>query len=116
MSETLFVERESTIPINLIDDIKDSKFSLCAVCAKRKSCTFIKDSKHPIVNCDEFEIDDNFKIDLNHIQKYESSERYNFNIKKEKTDHLGLCVDCARRSECTYEKPESGVWHCDEYC
>ncbi len=27
----------------------------------------------------------------------------------------GLCKTCAVRTECKYPKPESGVWHCDEY-
>ena len=27
----------------------------------------------------------------------------------------GLCVNCDLRRECTYPKPVSGVWNCDEY-
>jgi hypothetical protein len=27
----------------------------------------------------------------------------------------GLCVNCDRRYDCTYPKPPSGVWSCDEY-
>jgi hypothetical protein len=27
----------------------------------------------------------------------------------------GLCRNCARLSDCTYPRPESGVWHCEEY-
>lgn len=27
----------------------------------------------------------------------------------------GLCRTCARWSDCTYPKPEGGVWHCDEH-
>lgn len=27
----------------------------------------------------------------------------------------GLCVNCEHRDECTYSKPEGGVWHCEEY-
>ena len=27
----------------------------------------------------------------------------------------GLCRNCARLVDCTYPKPEGGVWHCDEY-
>ncbi len=28
---------------------------------------------------------------------------------------LGLCMDCAGREGCTFNKPEGGVWHCEEY-
>jgi hypothetical protein len=27
----------------------------------------------------------------------------------------GLCGNCDLRRECTYPKPASGVWNCDEY-
>jgi len=27
----------------------------------------------------------------------------------------GLCRTCVRLSDCTYPKPEGGVWHCDEH-
>lgn len=30
-------------------------------------------------------------------------------------DFPGLCRNCARLTDCTYPKPEGGVWHCDEY-
>ena len=27
----------------------------------------------------------------------------------------GLCVICDDRFICTFQRPESGVWHCQEY-
>ena len=27
----------------------------------------------------------------------------------------GLCSNCAHRESCCLPKPESGVWHCEEY-
>jgi hypothetical protein len=27
----------------------------------------------------------------------------------------GLCVNCDLRRDCTYPRPVSGVWNCDEY-
>jgi hypothetical protein len=27
----------------------------------------------------------------------------------------GLCTNCDNRKICTYVKPDSGVWHCEEY-
>jgi hypothetical protein len=28
---------------------------------------------------------------------------------------VGLCSTCDRRHDCTFPKPESGVWFCEEY-
>ena len=28
----------------------------------------------------------------------------------------GLCMDCENRKSCTFPRPASGVWHCEEYC
>ena len=30
-------------------------------------------------------------------------------------DVKGLCVNCAHRNYCMFPRPESGVWHCEEY-
>jgi hypothetical protein len=27
----------------------------------------------------------------------------------------GLCVNCSQRFTCTYDRPEGGVWHCEDY-
>jgi hypothetical protein len=28
---------------------------------------------------------------------------------------LGLCSTCENSETCTFQKPEGGVWHCEEY-
>ena len=28
---------------------------------------------------------------------------------------LGLCSNCIHRKKCTFHRPVSGVWHCEEY-
>ncbi len=30
-------------------------------------------------------------------------------------EYRGLCRNCDKRDECSYTKPEGGVWHCEEY-
>ena len=27
----------------------------------------------------------------------------------------GLCVNCDQRLVCRYDRPEGGVWHCEDY-
>jgi hypothetical protein len=29
--------------------------------------------------------------------------------------YKGLCANCEKRQTCTLQRPEGGVWHCDEY-
>ena len=29
--------------------------------------------------------------------------------------YTGLCVNCDHRQTCTHQKPEGGVWHCEDY-
>ncbi len=29
--------------------------------------------------------------------------------------HKGLCMNCDERETCMLPRPESGVWHCEEY-
>ncbi|UCD62750.1 MAG: hypothetical protein JSW34_08260 [Candidatus Zixiibacteriota bacterium] len=31
------------------------------------------------------------------------------------TDLKGLCLNCIHRDLCRLSKPETGVWHCEEY-
>lgn len=28
----------------------------------------------------------------------------------------GLCVNCAIRQSCGHQRPNGGVWHCEDYC
>ena len=36
-------------------------------------------------------------------------------VKQVPSDILGLCSDCNHYSYCSFPKPESGVWHCEDY-
>jgi hypothetical protein len=29
--------------------------------------------------------------------------------------YTGLCSTCENSETCTFQKPEGGVWHCEEY-
>jgi len=36
-------------------------------------------------------------------------------MKKAPSGILGLCSDCNHYSYCSFPRPESGVWHCEDY-
>jgi hypothetical protein len=78
--------------------------NFCANCKNASTCIYIKNSKHPIVQCEEFE-----SYSVSNKTRYDKSEII--------TNHKykGLCQNCDNRETCMYRKPEGGVWHCEDY-
>lgn len=89
---------------------------LCLTCAKYPTCVYAKNPLRPVLFCDEFEGYEDFQPQPVRII---SSSRPVSRDTKDQEDNslplLGLCRICERRHECTYPKPEGGVWHCEEY-
>jgi hypothetical protein len=106
------IEESASTEIKKIAMIEVREYrGLCSVCKEASTCTYRRNPWQPVWQCDEFEcesiqvstfppIDSPFKSDTEH----ESSGKYK-----------GLCVNCENRETCIYQKPEGGVWHCDEY-
>lgn len=79
---------------------------LCATCIHKEDCIFCKQASAPILHCEEF---DGLEPVVKVLKvKGEASEELNSELK-------GLCKNCANRETCTFPKPKSGVWHCEEY-
>lgn len=77
---------------------------ICQTCAKFSTCKRCVESKHRILSCDEFE-KSKTNEDSNHLE----IENHEF------TRDKGLCTNCTKRTYCTLNRPEGGVWHCNEY-
>ncbi len=84
---------------------------LCATCKNGPTCMFLNGLNRQILHCEEFEMpegdtekpsEENLEKSLPHKEK---------NLKEVK----GLCATCDNLATCTYNKPESGVWHCEDY-
>ncbi len=89
---------------------------LCITCNHFPSCMFATRAKGPIWFCEEF--DDSgpmrtgplaatlltFPANVVNVQSIELSGT-----------RLDLCSNCDERPTCAFPKPESGVWHCEEY-
>lgn len=84
---------------------RESK-GLCSTCIHCSDCTFCSDSTTPIFQCEEFECNSEVKKVV--IKKQGSADIIDNNLK-------GLCKNCENRKTCTFKKPESGIWHCEEY-
>jgi len=81
---------------------------LCVTCKNSNTCIFLQNSTKPIISCEEFE-----NIETLETTKKDLKENLE---KKEKVYELkGLCANCENRFDCKFEKPESCVWHCEEY-
>jgi len=88
---------------------------LCSSCKTASNCTYTKDLRRPVLQCEEFEGYEPriVKTTVKKIllkPKFESSAE-----EKDSSKHRGLCGICEDREVCTFLKPEGGVWHCEEY-
>ena len=90
---------------------------LCSSCQSGADCTYNRDPRLPILQCEEFEgivpspvemiVPRNIpltKFRKNPLPPHDPFQNYK-----------GLCSTCEERATCIYPKPEGGVWHCEEY-
>jgi len=87
---------------------------LCSTCKFSSSCMFRKNQSESIHFCEEYE-----QADASQIYEAKQSPRSNSAadslIDQSSNKVMGLCSNCKNRSTCSFPKPESGVWHCEEY-
>ena len=90
---------------------------ICSTCKYAPTCCFQKDSRRPVLQCEEFEPDEPARRErpAQHASSPRSSEVGRGPRRKTLGTLKGLCVDCDNLDTCMYPKPESGVWHCEEY-
>lgn len=89
---------------------------LCTTCVKASTCTFPRDPGQPVLQCDEFEgYPETSKgaVAFEHVQKATFKVRQE--VVSEEVKYRGLCKICDKRETCTFPKPDTGVWHCEEY-
>jgi hypothetical protein len=90
---------------------------LCSSCKSASTCTYTKDFRRPVLQCEEF---DGYEprpvrpIAKNILLTTAPELRSNVE-EKDSGKYKGLCSICEDRKTCTFIKPEGGVWHCEEY-
>lgn len=84
-----------------------SREGLCMTCKHSSSCMYLNGSADSILNCEEFENEE--KIESKSALVQEKREDASSKV------FAGLCANCENRNTCTFERNESGVWHCEEY-
>ena len=88
-------------------------FGLCMNCRNASSCTFPRDPARPAFYCEEFEADTTISTMAPGKDQALATGSDASNEDTEK--FIGLCSDCEGRKNCTFPKPEGGVWCCEEY-
>ncbi len=88
-------------------EIAATRFNdLCTNCRNREQCRICEARSQAIYFCEE----------------YEAATLQGINWDNQKPVAMpmppveaGICVNCERRHTCSIEKPEGGIWHCEEY-
>ena len=106
---------------------------LCSTCRHAPGCTYQRDPKRPVFNCEEFEIEVGEPVKLSgrdvvssgpspgagspgaSARPTDSPAPTSAGDEDEFARYKGLCGNCEDRRSCTFPKPEGGVWHCEEY-
>jgi hypothetical protein len=83
---------------------------LCITCRFAADCGPAKFLGGPILFCEEFET-----AATPTARKVSSRSPQVPSEEDAGEKQKGLCMDCTNRENCTFPRPEGGVWHCEEY-
>lgn len=88
---------------------------LCGTCENTMVCMYLGDVEHPVLECEEF---------THHRADGTRPAARHRNLaavpKPEAEDEklplaMGICSDCENHATCMFDRPECGVWQCEEY-
>jgi hypothetical protein len=90
---------------------------LCVNCQHSDTCIYLRNANRPVLQCEEFEIAEALpaRATVNKILSTSNPRSRTGLEDKVSTRFKGLCKNCDNRLTCTLPRPESGVWHCEEY-
>lgn len=88
---------------------------LCTLCAQSESCTFPRSPERAVRECEEFE-----GMTMEPAEKFIRDRQRDFKKEAMQGDQStsslkGLCKTCASNTQCTFPRPEGGIWHCEEF-
>jgi hypothetical protein len=84
---------------------------LCRTCGHAPDCGYIRNSEQPVVFCEEF---DSSTLPMAEDTQPEASAPTAADMRLW-DEYKGLCMNCDTRETCAIRKPETGIWHCEEY-
>ena len=91
---------------------------LCATCERAAQCIYLRSSTRAIHECEEFALPeaDRSACTADRSQSLPAAQLPPAAENSAGKSLLGLCVNCNHLEQCTYLRPEGGVWSCEEYC
>jgi len=84
---------------------------LCQTCDHASACGYIRNPEQPVVFCEEF---DSTTLPMVADAPSEAPAPTAADMRLW-DEYKGLCVNCDMRETCAIRKPETGIWHCEEY-
>ena len=108
---------KQTTPMEDISVSKPRSFiGLCSTCNNVGTCVYRRRRGYDALYCEMFDGSGpqrgNGNSDADAVVVTTSTIAAD---KVTNTEPKGLCVNCKHRDTCKLNKPESGVWHCEEY-
>jgi len=90
---------------------------LCATCERAAHCIYLRSSTRAIHECEEFALPEEAgpALAADRCQTRPAALPLPAAQGSATTPLLGLCVNCNQLAQCTYPRPEGGVWSCEEY-
>jgi hypothetical protein len=90
---------------------------LCSTCKYSSQCAVTKAPGQGVYSCEEYEAGDGSSHTGRRAKNCAGSTKSMGTDAKPHASSavLGLCSNCIHRDTCRFPRPESGVWHCEEY-
>ncbi len=98
---------------SLRDSSTTKHLGLCTTCVNAPDCTFPRVRGQAVFHCEEFDGQSAGWETTRSARATQSARRPVRD--KDAAKFMGLCSNCDNRKACVFPKPESGVWHCEEY-
>ena len=90
---------------------------LCSNCKQAPTCTYPKDPRWPVLQCDEYEcVEAGSKTAAGKDSLAATALQKGSEAKEEDSSkYMGLCSNCENRHTCVFAGREGGIWRCEEY-
>jgi hypothetical protein len=89
----------------------DEASGLCSTCEHEPGCIYSADANRMVQQCEEF--------DLPFAEPAHGPAAAGVHTSpdngRDSKSVAGLCLNCGNREACIFQKPEGGVWRCEEY-
>ncbi len=91
----------------------DNPTGICSTCKFGTGCELLEPGRLPVLQCEQFEPPE--RVERQAPVRPARTKSDAAPAEPPTDGLLGLCRSCGARADCSFVRPESGVWHCEEY-